>query len=352
MKKNIKKYLALMLAVVMAFSALTLVACNPNSLGKDTETEASKLSNSLSFETKNSPFLSLSAKTVTRAATDGTVLEHILTATVLPETAENKEVDWTINWEDDTRSENLNEYVRLVSNGDGSNVVTVTCLQPFTGNVVVTVTTREGGFKAQCVCKYVGIPSNVEVDLSDATIVTDTDWNVDIVEISGDNTTSYHTINLSNIFGEPGADFTPEYDVVLEAHGGIKTKNTTHDANGNLTGTEEGEITMQTMDFFDTVGYYSAYYMSDKGAFNTLYVGIRDGQLYLSGLNYPAAFHSEKTNTDGTVSKVVFDGYIDDMEPYVTVTLTEKVTGINYTFNVRTVGTVNNVNLDYSEIIF
>ena len=116
--------------------------------------------------------------------------------------------------------------------------------------------------------------------------------------------------------------------------------------------TEEGEITMQTMDFFDTVGYYSAYYMSDKGAFNTLYVGIRDGQLYLSGLNYPAAFHSEKTNTDGTVSKVVFDGYIDDMEPYVTVTLTEKVTGISYTFNVRTVGTVNNVNLDYSEIIF
>ena len=120
----------------------------------------------------------------------------------------------------------------------------------------------------------------------------------------------------------------------------------------NLTGTEEGEITMQTMDFFDTVGYYSAYYMSDKGAFNTLYVGIRDGQLYLSGLNYPAAFHSEKTNTDGTVSKVVFDGYIDDMEPYVTVTLTEKVTGISYTFNVRTVGTVNHVNLDYSEIIF
>ena len=252
MKKNIKKYLALMLAVVMAFSALTLVACNPNSLGKDTDTEASKLSNSLSFENKNSPFLSLSAKTVTRATTNGNVLEHILTATVLPETAENKEVDWTINWEDDTRSENLNEYVRLVSNGDGSNVVTVTCLQPFTGNVIIEVTTREGGFTAQCICKYVGIPSNMDVDLSDAIIMPDFDLNIDIVEIG--QTTTYHEINLSNIFGEPGADFTPEYDVVLEAHGGIKTKNTTHDASGNLTGTEEGEITMQTMDFFDTVG--------------------------------------------------------------------------------------------------
>jgi hypothetical protein len=40
------------------------------------------------------------------------------------------------------------------------------------------------------------------------------------------------------------------------------------------------------------------------------------------------------------------------MEPYVTVTLTEKVTGITYTFNVRTVGTVSNVILDSNEIIF
>ena len=203
----------------------------------------------------------------------------------------------------------------------------------------------------KCVCKYVGIPSNVEVDLSDATIVTDTDWNVDIVEISGDNTTSYHTISLANIFGATSADFTPEYDIELEAHGGIKTKNTTHDASGNLTGTEQGELTLQTMDFFDTAGYYSAYFAGTAVA-NQIFVGIRDGQLYISGQNYPAAYQTEKKNVDGTVSKAVFDGYIDDMEPYVTVTLTEKTTGITYAFNVRTVGSVSDVNLDSNEIIF
>ena len=213
------------------------------------------------------------------------------------------------------------------------------------------VPVREGGFKAQCVCKYVGIPSAMEVDLSDATIVTDTDWNVDVVEVGGDKTTSYHAINLSNIFGEPGAEFTPEYDIVLEAHGGIKTQNTTYDASGNLTGTEQGELTLQTMDFFDTAGYYSAYF-AGTAIVNQVFVGIRDGQLYISGQGYPAAYSTEKKNTDSTVSKAVFDGYIDDMEPYVTVILTEKTTGITYTFNVRTVGTVNNVNLDYNEIIF
>ena len=349
MKKNFKKYLAILLAVVTVLSTFALASCNPNGFGKDTDTEPAKTTPSLSIETKNSPFMSLSAKTVTRATTNGNVLEHILTATVLPESAENKEVYWTVNWEDTTRTEIVSSYVMLTTNETGGNVATITCVKPFTGNIVITVTTMEGGFTASCICKYVGLPSEIDVDLSDLSMVTDTDWNTDIAEVG--QTTTYHEIALSNIFGAPGADFTPEYDIVLEAHGGIKTKNTTHDASGNLIGTEQGELTLQTMDFFDTAGYYSAYFAGTAVA-NQVFVGIRDGQLYISGQSYPAAYNTEKKNADGTVSKVVFDGYIDDMEPYVTVTLTEKVTGITYTFDVRTVGTVSDVNLDYSEIIF
>ena len=349
MKKNFKKYLSILLAVVTVLSTFALASCNPNGFGKNTDTEPAKTTPSLSIETKNSPFMSLSAKTVTRATTNGNVLEHILTATVLPESAENKAVYWTVNWEDTSRTEIVSSYVMLTTNENGGNVATITCVKPFTGNIVITVTTMEGGFTASCICKYVGLPSEIDVDLSDLSMVTDTDWNTDIAEVG--QTTTYHEIALSNIFGAPGADFTPEYDIVLEAHGGIKTKNTTHDASGNLTGTEQGELTLQTMDFFDTAGYYSAYF-AGTAIVNQVFVGIRDGQLYISGQGYPAAYSTEKKNTDSTVSKAVFDGYIDDMEPYVTVILTEKTTGITYTFNVRTVGTVNNVNLDYNEIIF
>ncbi len=349
MKKNFKKYLSLMLAVVMAFSALTLVACNPNSFGKDTETEASKLSNSLSFETKNSPFLSLSTTTATRATTNGSVLEHTLTATVLPETAENKEVDWDIQWEDTSIEDNLNEYVRLTVDGEGGNVATVTCLQPFTGNVVITVTTREGGFTAQCICKYIGIPSIIEVDMGDAIIVDDTDWNVDIVEIG--QTDAYYDINLSNIFGEPGSQFSPKYDIVLEAHGGIYTENTTYSADGTVIGTAQEEVPLTVTNFYDTAGYCYASFPGN-GLKNYINIRVMNGQIYVLGQDYPEAFQGEKKNADGTTTKAVFDGYIDDMEPYVTVTLTEKNTGITYNFNIRAVGTVNNVNLDYSEIIF
>ena len=165
MKKNFKKYLAILLAVVTVLSTFALASCNPNGFGKNTDTEPAKTTPSLSIETKNSPFMSLSAKTVTRATTNGNVLEHILTATVLPESAENKEVDWTVNWEDTSRTEIVSSYVMLTTNENGGNVATVTCVKPFTGNVIIEVTTREGGFKAQCVCKYVGVPSEMDVDL-------------------------------------------------------------------------------------------------------------------------------------------------------------------------------------------
>ena len=350
MKKNFKKYLAILLAVVTVLSTFALASCNPNGFGKNTDTEDAKTTPSLSIETKNSPFMSLSAKTVTRATTNGNVLEHILTATVLPESAENKEVDWTVNWEDTSREEIVSSYVMLTTNGDGGNVATVTCLKPFTGNIVIEVITREGNFTARCVCKYVGIPSNMEVDLSDAVIVPDTDWNAAVMEIGSGNVTTNHEINLSNIFGAPGEDFTPEYDIVLEAHGGIHIKDTLYNASGEAAFSEERDEILQTMDFFDTAGYCSAYF-SAGSVFNYVYVGIRDGQLYVTGLTYPEAITWEKTVGEN-ITKTTFEGYIDDMEPYVTVTLTEKVTGLTYTFNVRTVGTVNDVNLDSNEIIF
>ncbi len=350
--KHTRKYLSIFLVAVMIISALSLVACNPQSHDKEGETKIEKFNvTNFSLTPQSTQFISLSASAPMRSATNANVIEHTLTATVLPESAENKQVDWSVAWAQTANTSDVEDYVTVTPQSDGSNVATIACLQPFAGNIIITVTTREGGFTAQCVCKYVGLPSQMVVDLSALSIVTDTDWNVDIVEVAGDKTNSYHAISLSNIFGAPGADFSPEYDIVLEAHGGIKTKNTTYDASGNLASTEQGEITMRTMDFSDAAGNYSAYF-AGTAIVNQIFVGIRDGQLYISGQGYPAAYNTEKKNTDSSVSKAVFDGYIDDMEPYVTVTITEKVTGITYTFNVRTVGTVNDVTLDNNEHIF
>ena len=352
MKKNFKKYLAILLAVVTVLSTFALASCNPNGLGKkeDTTTELTKISHGLSMETQNSPFMKLSATTGTRATAKGNVLEYVLTATVLPESADNKAVTWSVNWEDTTRTEIVSSYVMAVTEENGSNVATVTCYRPFTGNIVITVTTVEGGFTASCVVKYVGLPSAMEVDLSNANMVTDSAWGVDVVEV-GIGETTYHEIALSNIFGEPGADFTPEYDVELVTHGGILVDLSTYAADGSLIGTEQIELPIHIRDAMDTSGYCVAY-VRDTVMINYMYVGIKDGLLFLAGQKYPEAMSWKKTNDDGTTTQGVFAGFADGKEPYVTATLTEKTTGITYTFNVRTVGSVSEVILDSNEIIF
>ncbi len=349
--KHTRKYLSIFLVAVMVISALSLVACNPQSNDKDQGIKNESVSISkFSLTPQSTQFISLSASAPTRSATNANVIEHTLTATVLPESAENKQVDWSVAWAQTAITYDVEDYVTVTPQSDGSNVATVTCLQPFAGNIIITVTTREGGFTAQCVCKYVGLPSQMVVDLSEATIVNDTDWNESIVEVGG-NITTYHGINLSNIFGEPGADFTPKYRLNMETHGGIYTKNTSYDASGNLIGTESGELGVTTTDFY-TSGYYSAYFTAGNNMANYVHVGIRDGQLYIIGHSYPESINWVQKNSDGTSTNIVFDGYIDGKEPYVTVTLTEENTGITYTFNVRTVGIVNEVTLDNNELIF
>ena len=349
MKKNFKKYLAVLLAVMTMLSTFALASCNSNIPGEDTDVEPAGVSHGLSMETQSSPFMKLSATTGTRATANGNVLVHTLTATVLPENAPDKAVYWAVNWEDTTRQEIVSSYVLLTPNENGGNIATVTCLRPFTGNVVITVTTKEGGLTASCICKYVGLPTTMRVDLSNVNTVKDTHWNTDIVEVG--QTTTYHEINLSNVFGAVGTTFTPEYDLVLEPHGGIYAKNETYSANGDLIDTTRSEVPLQTTDFFDTQQYGIAYFMGNT-FIHTIQVGLRDGQLYITGKNYPSAYGYNLMNNDNTVSKASFDGYIDGKEPYVTVTFIEKVTGLTYTFNVRTVGTVSDVILDHSEIIF
>ena len=72
----------------------------------------------------------------TATADDGTV-SKILTATVTPENAENKTVDWSIYWADDAplKDKDISEYLTLTPTADGALTATVTCKKSFRGSV-------------------------------------------------------------------------------------------------------------------------------------------------------------------------------------------------------------------------
>lgn len=162
-------------------------------------------------EVVNSPYVRLLASPMTRAAT-GNYVEQTLTATVLPATAVNKAVDWSVAWADG-QAGNVTDYVTVTPSSDGSTTASVKCFQPFTGNVVVTVTTRESGYSAECVVTFVGIPSEINVSGPFAE-QSDGYYYVGV----GDTYT--YSVDLNNLFGTVGVDYQ-DLTVTLGGYGSV-----------------------------------------------------------------------------------------------------------------------------------
>lgn len=91
-------------------------------------------------------------------------IEVMLQATVLPEDATNKAVDWSVAWADGSDNSDLSEYLTVTPERDGSTIASVRCYKAFDKKINVIVTTRDGGFTALCVVSYVGEnPSSLNV---------------------------------------------------------------------------------------------------------------------------------------------------------------------------------------------
>lgn len=115
------------------------------------------------------PALRLSSGTYVASANG---VSKTLTAKVYPEDSTNVEVDWSIAWSSGSLiNEDISNYLLLEVAEDGSRVCTVTCIKGFEGSsATITVTTRDGGFKASCLCTYVGTPTALSLDF-DGTVV-------------------------------------------------------------------------------------------------------------------------------------------------------------------------------------
>ena len=94
-------------------------------------------------------------------ATEGVSLT--LTATVKPDDAPDKSVDWSVSWLVPIEGEEVTDYVTVTPKADGSNVATVTAYKGFeNASILITVTTRVGGFTAECKVLYEGIPERLD----------------------------------------------------------------------------------------------------------------------------------------------------------------------------------------------
>lgn len=85
---------------------------------------------------------------------------YVLTATITPAAAENKNVEWSVAWVNSdsewASGKAVTDYVTVTPTADGSLIATVSVLQPFGEQVKITVVSRENSeATANCVCDYV-----------------------------------------------------------------------------------------------------------------------------------------------------------------------------------------------------
>ncbi len=195
--------IAVLLVGVAASLAITLRDKTPDEEIPAEETH----DNDFSAEFINTQHVKLAMSSVATLAADNSV-SKTLTATVLPATASNKYVDWSVEWGDESNQTDVTQYVTVTPSSNGSTTATVTCKKAFTGNILVTVTTRENGYQASCIVTFVGMPTDIVIGTS---VTKDgNDYKVGI------GTANDFSVTLTNPFNSVGGQF---HNVTCEVSG-------------------------------------------------------------------------------------------------------------------------------------
>jgi len=318
--------LAVLLAALLTFS---LVGCNSSQEPTDKAQTEGGITNDFAAEIENTQFVRLAMSSVSTLAENGSVSKEI-TATVLPATATNKAVDWSVEWGDGSNTATVTDYVTVTPDSDGSTHAVVTCHKAFTGNILVTVTTRESGYTANCMVSFAGMPTDMSLNGN--------------VSLSGDaykvgiGQTYTFDVALSNPFGSVGSQFNNMSCSVT----GVGSINVGYMEHYNSSGADKWYETSNKVLTIDSI----------KDSFIT--ASYANGQLTITTLKSFGSYYSAKVRLDsgrtwGYEDK--FRSYVDDC--YFSVTLQEANSGISKTVKIRfDEAVVTGVNASVTEMVF
>ena len=319
-----KKPFAIMAAIAVFALVLSLVL-----VGCSSDKNAPTADNDFSAEIHNTQYVKLAMSTATVLAADNSV-SKTLTATVLPETAENKKVDWSVEWDNTENTTDVTEYVTVTPSADGSTTATVTCYKAFTGNIIITVTTRENGYSATCVVSFIGIPT--EIALNGSLPPSAGEYNVGIGE------TYTFDVTLTNPFNQVGSQFN---DITCGVNG-------------------VGSVVLGYMEHYNSSGIDKWYDESDETVTldslkeNFITVSYSGGKLSITTIKSIESYYGSMKRMDGGRTRAYedkFRSFVDDC--YFKVWVKESNSGLTKEFKVRfDDAVVTGVNMSNGEISF
>lgn len=203
-KKKIVVIAAIILAVISIIAIIAGVVVANKKGGKDTlyvtenfdETEIYEMPKSMAF----------TAKSLAAANEKGQAVNVKIKATVIPDDASNKAVDFSVEWGYATvhKDEAVTDFVTVTQEYDGSVNATVSCKKAFdTDKIIVKVTTREGGFTAKCTVTFLGVATSLNISSTEVTSVSSTERGV-YYQLGIKKTYTFN-IALDNDFGNVGS---------------------------------------------------------------------------------------------------------------------------------------------------
>lgn len=130
-------------------------------------------------------------------------------AYVYPESAANKTVDFSVAWGNAPThgSEQVSNYLTVTPDSDGSTTAIVSRKKSFGDDtIIITVTTREGGYTATCTVSFTGIASGIEITSSTATKKS-TSERGEYYELGTSKTYTFN-IGLTNAFNDAAGNLS------------------------------------------------------------------------------------------------------------------------------------------------
>lgn len=226
-KKNLFKTLGVGLLCGVV-SASTLVACAPQEASTlndvnvpGVETVIQSNSNlGLNVISREPNKLKLfSSDPVVVQEENNVYVEQTVTATVLPLDSPYQDVTWELSWETENE-ENVLDYVTITPSEKDSKVLTLRCYKAFPDkDMRLVCKTNVGGFSAYASVSYYGMPTSFYLGHRPPAQQNE-GLGITYYEIESGST--YETeIFPQNVLGSVNADYQPEYNVTITAHGKI-----------------------------------------------------------------------------------------------------------------------------------
>ena len=332
MKENIKKVIGISCVII-----LSLVLCY-FSFGfspiKNTNTSFEK---ELSVESvSQSHNVKLSTGPVLNAGpVDPKVLKSVgLYATVLPENAPDKRVDWSVSWLKNPFGDtaDVNDYITVVSESDGSQTAMLNVYKAFDGaEMLITVTTRVGGFTATSKVIYKGVPTTFNLTKDGVNYNSNDKIQLDVSKIS------LFDFVLNNSLDKVGAEYGTYEIVSTKGYGKFIARHRYYNR-GNITYGDDFII-----DCSNKISYFIDFSIND----NKLSINPKH-----TISSYSELQNGNSMQNDSYVYKSLYtapDSSTPD-ECYFEVVVKETVSGLMFSLKIDIISTVSGVSIDQSVV--